>query len=117
VDRNTPEPKVPANRVVPLAVRERMSKFVGCVVAAVQVRPPSVERNTPEPQVPANRVVPLAVRASVEGAVAALGLVAVLLLPQPMDPVMQSGIRIDASRMSYRSFRLGIGTDRPRVGV
>jgi hypothetical protein len=41
----------------------------------------------------------------------------VLLLPQPMDPVMQSGIRIDASRMSYRSFRLGIGTDRPRVGV
>src|SRR5262245_1121674 len=48
--------------VVPLAVRDVMNSSVGCVAAAVQVRPPSVERNTPAPPVPANMVAPRAVR-------------------------------------------------------
>jgi hypothetical protein len=38
-----------------------MNRFVGCVVAAVHVRPLSVERNTPS-AVPAKSVVPLAAR-------------------------------------------------------
>jgi hypothetical protein len=62
MERNTPPPPVPANSVVPLEARARILLFVGCVVAVVQVTPPSVERNTPPPSIPSKSVVPLEVR-------------------------------------------------------
>src|SRR5262245_57989421 len=61
--RQTPATLVPANGTAPPALSERMIRSVGCVVSAVQVRPPSVERNTPAPPVPASNSVPLAERA------------------------------------------------------
>jgi hypothetical protein len=45
--------------MLPLATSDQMAEFVGCVVAAVQERPLSVERNTPAMDVPASSVVPL----------------------------------------------------------
>src|SRR5258708_2145984 len=91
-----------------------MLRFVGWVVAAVQVRPPSVERNTPAPLIPANRVVPLAARAAQvpspgspevcdHCACVPPGPVSVLLVPQPVSPAVNNTGNMNESRFTETS--------------
>jgi hypothetical protein len=62
VERKTPPPSIPANRLLPLTVRDRTYRFVNPVFTAVQLAPLLAERKIPLPSVPANRLLPLTVK-------------------------------------------------------